>query len=435
MRYTFLLLLFTATQLSFAQPLVKYAGSMSEMGKNDFKPSIQLDTIRNNQHLFALGPFGKMQGEITVLNGMPLVAQVQADGSARVSQTWKAEAPFLVYANVTAWVSYEVKANISNMNDLQNAVEQLAKQKGYDVSSPFPFRITTAITELTTHVVTPRSADMPGYQHGQNQANYTNQHISGELLGFYSEKHQGIYTPKDSYIHVHFISNDHAQMGHVDKIAISDGTLKIQLPAKSMATGSIRIKTNDTDFSKGRLGNIQEISMDDVVKFHGHLCDGVAVGFLGLKEALLQLYPDGIVDRTNTRIVSNPSPCLTDVAVYLTGGRYQYNTFYVNKIPSLFIVQRLDNNQTLQIKLREGVKPKEIDSLSNLAVDNKLSSCELEHLRELENSFTDKLLSMSAKDIFEVTPLSNFTWKSSLSKTFVKTDVSNKKSPPCVIEN
>ncbi|MBK7652081.1 MAG: acetolactate decarboxylase [Flammeovirgaceae bacterium] len=124
---------------------------MSEMGKNDFKPSIQLDTIRNNQHLFALGPFGKMQGEITVLNGMPLVAQVQADGSARVSQTWKAEAPFLVYANVTAWVSYEVKANISNMNDLQNAVEQLAKQKGYDVSSPFPFRITTAITELTTH--------------------------------------------------------------------------------------------------------------------------------------------------------------------------------------------------------------------------------------------------------------------------------------------
>lgn len=123
------------------------------------------------------------------------------------------------------------------------------------------------------------------------------------------------------------------------------------------------------------------------------------------------------------------------MAVYLTGGRYQYNTFYVNKIPSLFIVQRLDNNQTLQIKLREGVKPKEIDSLGNLAVNNKLSSCELEHLRELENSFTDKLLSMSAKDIFEVTPLSNFTWKSSLSKTFVKTDVSNKKSPPCVIEN
>lgn len=435
MRYRFLLLLLTATQLSFAQPLVQYAGSMSEMVKTNFKSSIRQDTIRNNQHLFALGPYGKMQGEITVLNGKPMVAQVQEDGSASVSQTWKAEAPFLVYANVAAWVSYEMKASISNMNDLQDVVQQLAKQKGYDVSSPFPFRITTTITELTTHVVTPRSADVPGYQHGRNQANYTYQNISGELLGFYSEKHQGIYTHKDSYIHVHFISNEHTQMRHVDKIAISDGNIKIQLPAKSMTTGTIKIKTNDTDFSKGRLGNLQEVSLDDVVKFHGHLCDGLVVGFLGLKEALLQLYPDGIVDRTNTRIVSNPSPCLTDVAVYLTGGRYQYNTFNVSKIPSLFIVQRTDNNKTLQIKLREGVKPKEIDSLSNLAVDKRLSSCELEHLRELENSFTDKLLSLSAKDIYEIIPLPNFSWKSSLSKTYVKTDVSNKKSPPCIYKN
>ncbi|MEX2411632.1 MAG: FmdE family protein [Candidatus Paceibacterota bacterium] len=90
------------------------------------------------------------------------------------------------------------------------------------------------------------------------------------------------------------------------------------------------IQTIDTDFSKGKLIHTQNISLNDTAKFHGHLCDGLVVGFLGLKEALLLLYPNGIVDRTNTQIVSKSSPCLTDVAIYLTGGRYQFNTFYVD---------------------------------------------------------------------------------------------------------
>jgi len=86
----------------------------------------------------------------------------------------------------------------------------------------------------------------------------------------------------------------------------------------------------DTNFSKGSLNYKQTITLNDVVKFHGHLCDGLVVGFLGAKEALYKLYPDGLVDRTNTRIISKSSPCLTDVAIYLTGGRYQFNTFFVS---------------------------------------------------------------------------------------------------------
>ena len=46
------------------------------------------------------------------------------------------------------------------------------------------------------------------------------------------------------------------------------------------------IKVLDTDFSKGRLQNVQTITLDDAVKLHGHLCDGLVVGFLGLKETL-----------------------------------------------------------------------------------------------------------------------------------------------------
>ena len=64
------------------------------------------------------------------------------------------------------------------------------------------------------------------------------------------------------------------------------------------------ITVNDTDFSKGKLGNIQKIKVNDVAKLHGHVCDGLIEGFLALDFGLKQVYPDGIVDRTNTRIVS-----------------------------------------------------------------------------------------------------------------------------------
>jgi acetolactate decarboxylase len=39
------------------------------------------------------------------------------------------------------------------------------------------------------------------------------------------------------------------------------------------------LKVIDTDFSKGRLTNEQQITLSDVAKFHGHLCDGLVVDF------------------------------------------------------------------------------------------------------------------------------------------------------------
>jgi formylmethanofuran dehydrogenase subunit E len=49
------------------------------------------------------------------------------------------------------------------------------------------------------------------------------------------------------------------------------------------------IEVLDTNFSKGSLNHKQTISLDDVAKFHGHLCDGLVVGFLGAKEALYKI--------------------------------------------------------------------------------------------------------------------------------------------------
>ena len=193
------------------------------------------------------------------------------------------------------------------------------------------------------------------------------------------------------------------------------------------------IKVLDTDFSKGRLQNIQTITLNDAAKLHGHLCDGLVVGFLGLKETLYKLYPDSIIDRTNNRIVSKPSPCLTDIAIFLTGARYQYNTYYVSdSIKYLFIVQRIDNEQAYGVKLKPGLKPAAIDSLGTLATKGELDACGIDNLRKLESEFSSFLLSKNPQDLFIFEEIKSYKWLPVLKGNFLKTDVLNKKLQNCL---
>jgi acetolactate decarboxylase len=194
----------------------------------------------------------------------------------------------------------------------------------------------------------------------------------------------------------------------------------------------ISFRTLDTDFSKGRLTHRQTISMNDLEKFHGHLCDGLVVGALAMQQAMKELYPNQPIDRTNVRIVSKPSPCLTDVAIYLTGGRYQFNTFYVDTaFDGLYIVQRIDNNKTVSVSLNKGVKPTVIDSLGNLATQQKLTPCDIENLKMLEDNFTKQLYKSDPNKIFTVNNIENFTWQPNVKNTFIKTDIINKQQPNC----
>lgn len=50
-------------------------------------------------------------------------------------------------------------------------------------------------------------------------------------------------------------------------------------------------KSLDTDFSKGRLTHQQKISIKDLEKFHGHLCDGLVVGALAMHKINGLFYP------------------------------------------------------------------------------------------------------------------------------------------------
>ena len=212
-------------------------------------------------------------------------------------------------------------------------------------------------------------------------------------------------------------------------ILIIPGLLLVQI----LFAQSPSLKVLDTDFSKGRLTHQQTITLDDAVKFHGHLCDGLVVGYLGLREALYKIYPDSIIDRTNTRIVSKSSPCLTDIAIYLSGGRYQFNTFYVSdSIKYAFIVQRSDNGKTYGVKLKSGIKPAAIDSLGNLANTGKFDACSIDSLHQIENRFLHQILAANLQEAFIVEEITGFTWNPVLSYSFLKTDIVNKNLQNCL---
>ncbi len=407
-------------------------GAMNQMRKTNDTPQIWLDTLTNKSHLYGLGPYGKLQGEITIADGKPFYASAFEKGKSVIGQTWNMKSPFFVSANVESWNVFDITDAVKSVNDIQQIVAKIANSKGYDTSVPFVFKIHGVFDSITNHIVTPRSAEVEGFRPNVKEQKFSFTKVSGEIIGFYSENHHGIFTGSKSNIHVHFLKDDLTFMGHLDEISATKNTLKLYLPAK-LNRNAYSLKVIDTDFSKGRLGNIQELNLNDLEKFHGHLCDGLVVGFLGIKEGLKELYPSGIIDRTKTRIVSKSSPCLTDVAIYVTGGRYQFNSFYVDNTieDGFYIIQRKDNGKTVKIQMNKGVKPTIISKMGAKAIKGELAACDIDKLKKLEDHFTMKLLTSNPKDNFTVTEINDFIWQPILKNKFVKTDILNKDKLKC----
>ena len=67
-----------------------------------------------------------------------------------------------------------------------------------------------------------------GQEAHQGQVNYTLTNENVEIVGFYSTKHQGIFTHHDSFLHMHLITTDEQKMGHLDAVQLKE--MKLFLP-------------------------------------------------------------------------------------------------------------------------------------------------------------------------------------------------------------
>ena len=201
---------------------------MNIMQKGELFGTIDLDTISDKKHLYGLGPVEYLKGEILIVDGKCFISKVSSRGSIRMKETYKTKAPFFVYENVERWNEISLPDSVCTIPQLESFLDQTTK----DHSRPFAFKLTATVDSGDIHIVNlPKGTavhspeDVFKYQ---KQYDLKNEKVT--LVGFFSTSHQGIFTHHDTYVHIHLITSDEKKMGHLDKLNLQKGTVKLFIP-------------------------------------------------------------------------------------------------------------------------------------------------------------------------------------------------------------
>jgi acetolactate decarboxylase len=208
---------------------VKWAGELRKVMSGEDKGIISLDSLSGQPNLYAIGPLEGLNGEITVFNSEPVIATVR-DGKPFIEDTFHVQAPLLVWAQVSKWVEVAIPSSVQSIADLDRFVGESAKKAGLDLTAPVPFRVTAHVHEIAMHIVNRRGQEIQGHaDHEKIEVKIPLTHANVELLGFWSDRHQGVFTHMGSNVHIHGRTTDNKFSGHVDEVKIFSG--KLWLPA------------------------------------------------------------------------------------------------------------------------------------------------------------------------------------------------------------
>lgn len=100
------------------------------------------------------------------------------------------------------------------------------------------------------------------------------------------------------------------------------------------------------------------VTLKDLVRFHGHDCEGTTTAASAAWVAFKILFPDGIIDRSVLWGISGTSPCWSDAVAFLTGARLQYGNlgFFKDKRYShAIILYREDTKVAVLATWKEGI--------------------------------------------------------------------------------
>jgi acetolactate decarboxylase len=195
--------------------------------------------------VWAVGPTEGLRGELTVHDGRAFVATI-AHRRVRVVEDRSAGAPFLVWAEVPRWRRLPLPPGLADARALEAHLAALAPAHGLDPEGPFPFLLTGAPEETTWHVLGgpgsgpgggpgggPGHGTGHGTGHGIGHGAGKERRVLGAaamtLVGFYSRRHEDVFTHRDEFSHIHFITDDRSLSGHVDALVPGPG-LTLHLP-------------------------------------------------------------------------------------------------------------------------------------------------------------------------------------------------------------
>jgi acetolactate decarboxylase len=204
---------------------VKWTGEMRKvMRDGDLSGAVNLDALAKWPHLYALGPLEGLRGEVTIWDGKPSIA-FHSDGKASISEKFEGKACFLVYAQVPAWQDFELPAKgLDKAADLEACIQRIARKAEIDTDKPFAFLLRGKVATAKIHIVN-KTDDAPftPKDHDRIKVPFEMKDCAVEILGFYSDKHAGIFTHHDSNVHMHLKTADGKLSGHVDSVVPAEG--------------------------------------------------------------------------------------------------------------------------------------------------------------------------------------------------------------------
>src|SRR5258708_5748553 len=198
--------------------VLRYAGSIREsimMGKRD--AALDLRTLKAKPHLWGLGALAGLTGEITIADGLALLARVGTDRSIQVTEGFDGDATICVWAEVPSWQTTPVPPDVRTYSELEIFVGDAGKKAA--LSHAFPFVVTGPPKQIDFHVVDAKPDTLPGMAaHQAIQIPFEAHRSEATLVGFWSSQHEGIFTPKGSKIHAHFQSKETKASGHLQDV-------------------------------------------------------------------------------------------------------------------------------------------------------------------------------------------------------------------------
>lgn len=205
----------------------RVVGAMRKvMWEGNLQNNIYLDTISQKSHLFGLGPMENLAGEIMIVDGKSYQATVSGE-TVVVKETFDLKAPFFGYASIDRWKEIALPDNVRSLVELERFITGLNS-----ASKPFMFRVKGQVDKATIHVVDLPAGTMiksPEDVHrNQKKCSLANEQV--EMVGFFSTRHQGIFTHHDSYLHLHLINARKTTMGHLEMAQWKSGAVKLLLP-------------------------------------------------------------------------------------------------------------------------------------------------------------------------------------------------------------
>jgi len=221
-------LLAFSTLVARANSEVHVLGEMRRMFTvQDIGPNVDLAEVNETPHLYALGPLAGLKGEITVTDGQVFVSKSNGQKPI-VAIDPDVKSVFLVYASVPAWRSVDIPESVRNEKDLATFVEsQLPK------NTRSAFRVEGNALTARYHIQNYKGS-AKALTHEAHDAAKVFLEINNapvELVGFFTNREGdgGSFVHMGQTTHVHILSKDRKQMGHLESIKLGPGA-RLLLP-------------------------------------------------------------------------------------------------------------------------------------------------------------------------------------------------------------